>query len=136
MAKYCRGISSGGERCNARPVRESDFCFWHDPEHAAEATEARRLGGLRRKREATVQGAYNIDGVGSVEDLQGILVSVIVDLYSLENTVARNRTIIGALGVAARLLEVGDQAQQLDALESVLGPRVTQVPSRSRRWNS
>jgi len=30
-------------------MKGEDFCFWHSPEHAEEAEEARRLGGLRRR---------------------------------------------------------------------------------------
>ena len=38
----------------------------HSPEHAKEVQEARRLGGLRRKREVTLSGAYDFEGLGTV----------------------------------------------------------------------
>ncbi len=49
----CKGLTNEGTKCGAPPLRDAEFCFWHDPEHATEAGEARRLGGLRRKKERT-----------------------------------------------------------------------------------
>jgi hypothetical protein len=63
-SQSCKGIKQGGDRCLAPPLRDSNFCFWHDPEHQRDAAEARRLGGLRRKREGTLQGAYDLETPG------------------------------------------------------------------------
>ena len=63
----CRGINKDGAPCRAPRLRDGEFCFWHSPEHAAEAADARRLGGLRRRREATIQGAYELDGLDVVQ---------------------------------------------------------------------
>jgi hypothetical protein len=38
-------------------MRDVAFCFWHAPGNEEEVAEARRLGGLRRRREKTVSGA-------------------------------------------------------------------------------
>ena len=46
-------IVGGGERCRARPMHGSPFCFWQNPETQTEAAEARKLGGRRRHREGT-----------------------------------------------------------------------------------
>ena len=45
----------------------------HSPEHAQEAQEARRLSHLRRKREATLSGAYEFEGLDNVQGLKRIL---------------------------------------------------------------
>ena len=104
----CNGINEGGSWCAARPLRDGDFCYWHDPDHVEEAREARRLGGLRRKREGTIQDAYDFDGLTSIEHHQRLLMIAVVDLLSLENSVPRNRAIISAVMAGAKLLEVGD----------------------------
>jgi hypothetical protein len=124
IKKGCRGISKGGERCSAAPLRDGDFCFWHDPAHQAEAAEARRLGGLRRKREGTVQGAYELEGIDTVPGIRRYLEVGLIDLMSLENTVARDRAIFSGALAAAKLLEVGELEERLAAIESALGPRV------------
>ena len=64
--RQCQAIAEGGEPCRARPLREAPYCFLHSPDHQTEAEEARRLGGLRRRREATLAGAYDFDGLSTV----------------------------------------------------------------------
>ena len=41
-------------------MRSGSHCFWHAPDKSDEAAKARRLGGLRRKRERTIAGAYDL----------------------------------------------------------------------------
>ena len=62
MKSACKGISKGGERCLARPLRDSDFCFWHDPDHVEEAEKARTLGGQRRRREKITEAPMTSRG--------------------------------------------------------------------------
>lgn len=111
-------------------LTDADFCFFHDPEREAEAVEARRLGGLRRKRESTLQGAYEVTGVATLDDLLGLLKVVTFDALSLENSIARGRLLLGVVQTGAKLLEVGEQEERLAAIEAALGPRVVK---RERR---
>lgn len=127
MAKTsCAFIKEGGERCRAMPIQGSQLCFWHDPEHAAEAAEASRLGGLRKKRERTIGGVYDLEGLASVEHIRRVLEIATLDALSLDNSVARSRVLIASATAAARLLEVGELAERLDALESLLKGRTSQ----------
>jgi len=128
--KACKGISKGGERCSAPPLLDRDFCFFHDPESQTEATEARRLGGLRRKREGTIAGAYDLQGLDTVSGIRRFLEIALVDLVGLENTVARDRAIFTGVLAAAKLLEVGELEERLQAVEETLGPRLQGVRSR------
>ena len=54
MLMRCVGHQRDGRPCGAWPIRGESFCLWHHPGHEDEATEARRLGGLRRRRARTV----------------------------------------------------------------------------------
>jgi hypothetical protein len=130
MKPACRGISKGGERCQAKPLRDSDFCFWHDPEHAEEADKARSLGGQRRRREKITEGAYDLQGLDSVEGIRRVIEVAFIDLMGMENSVARSRTLISGALAAAKLLEVGEQEERLAAVESALGPRVVKKGRR------
>jgi hypothetical protein len=69
VSRTCKAIAEGGGQCRAAPLRESDFCLWHSPEHADEVAEGRRLGGLRRRREVAISGAYDFEGLGSVAQI-------------------------------------------------------------------
>jgi hypothetical protein len=95
-----------GRRCRAQPVGKGKFCFWHSPDAAAEAAEARRLGGLRRRREKTVAGAYDVAGLASIEAIRRVLEIATLDALGLENSIARTRVLIAAAGAATKLLEV------------------------------
>ena len=80
--RTCRGIGNKGERCRAQPLRESDFCVFHDPEHADAVSEGRRLGGLRRRREGTLAAAYDFDGLTTVQALRRVLEIATLDTPS------------------------------------------------------
>ncbi len=92
----------------------------HDPEHAEEVTEARRLGGLRRRREVAVSGAYDLSGIESVKDIRRLIEIAVLDTLGLENSVARNRTLAYLVQVALKTLEAGELEERIDALEAAV----------------
>ena len=63
----CTFVMPDGRLCRASAIRGERFCYMHDPERAEEAAEARRLGGIRRRRERTLAGAYELGGVRTIE---------------------------------------------------------------------
>src|SRR5690606_4822492 len=130
MKLTCRGISKSGERCSARPLRDSDFCFWHDPEHAEEADQARKLGGQRRRREKITEGAYDLQDLDSIPALRRLLHIAVLDALGLGTSVARTRVLIAGVQAAAKLLEVGELEERLQSVEAALGPRVVKKANR------
>ena len=109
--------------CPAAPVKDGDHCFWHSPEYAEDVAEARRLGGLRRRREVAVSGAYEVNGLETVGDLRRLLVIAALDTLGLENSIARARTLGYLVGVAGKLLETGELEERLAALEAAHGQK-------------
>jgi hypothetical protein len=99
----------------------------HSSEHAEAVAEARRLGGQRRRREATVATAYDFEGFHSVDQVRRFLDIAGYEALSLEPSVARIRVMTPIAQTAAQLLEVSDMAERLEGLEAVVAPR------RSRR---
>ncbi len=124
MRRRCQAIAEGGEPCNATPLRDAPYCFWHSPDHQTEAQEARRLGGLRRQREATLAGAYDFQGLRTVEEIRRLLEIAVTDTLELQNSVARSRTLAYLAQTALRLLEVGELEERVAALEAAVEPRV------------
>lgn len=102
-------------------MRDRDYCFWHDPEQAEAADEARRLGGQRRRREKVVSGAYDFDGLGSVERIQRLVEVAVLDTLGLENSVARNRTLAYLAQTAVKLFEARRLEERVAELEVVTG---------------
>src|ERR1035437_4121028 len=119
--RVCRAATTDGKHCPATPLRDEDYCFMHSPDHAAEAAEARRLGGLRHRREKTLSLAYELESLGTVEGIVRVLDIALRDVLGLDNSVPRNRVLIGVAQAAARLLEVGDLAARVASLEAAVG---------------
>ena len=133
VSTSCKFVKEGGERCQAAPLHDGEHCFWHDPKHAEEAAEARRLGGLRRRKEKVVSGSYDIEGLENVGQIRRLVEIAVLDTLALENSIARSRALIAAVGAAAKLLEVGELEERIQALERALKPRQAQALGRRRR---
>lgn len=114
----CTFRKENGLPCGAPALLEDQFCFWHSPDHATEAADARRLGGLRRKREGTIAGAYQVDSLDSLQGVRRLVDIAVLDALGLDNSVARVRILLYAAQVATKLLEVGELEERLQALES------------------
>lgn len=103
---------------------EKEFCFWHDPESADAAAEARRLGGQRRKREGALAGAFELESIRTIDDLVRVLEIALFETLALANGVARNRTLIAIAQAASSLKEKSELEGRLAALELALAPRM------------
>ena len=113
----CRALKQNGRPCRAPALRAGSACFWHAPESTEAAAEARRLGGLRRRREGTVGGAYALEGFRTGADLQRVLELALADTLELENSIARTRALTHLVAVAARVKETSEFEARMRALE-------------------
>src|SRR5450755_1689784 len=111
--RRCAGIKPDGQPCQMAPLHERPYCFAHDPERAAEAAEARRLGGLRRRKEGTIAVAYDLPGLDSVDGIRRLLDIVVTDGVGLENGIARLRVLIATAAAATNLLKVAELEERL-----------------------
>ena len=128
--RSCKQPKDDGQPCRAPPLQDSDFCLFHSPDHAQEAAEARRLGGLRRRKEKTVAGAYDVEGLDDVPKIRRLLEIAVLDTLSLENSVARSRTLAYLAQVALKTLEVGELEERLTRIEKAVGPRLQTMGGR------
>jgi hypothetical protein len=119
----CSFEKARGVLCRAPARRGESFCFWHAPDTAEEAAEARRLGGLHRRKKKTVATIYGFIGLRTVEDNQALLETAVTETFALENSIARNRTLIAAATTGAKLVEVGGHEERIAALESITAAR-------------
>jgi hypothetical protein len=121
IKRRCAYAKTDGQACAMAPLRDRPYCFAHDPERAAEAAEARRLGGLRRRKEGTIAVAYDLPGLDSVDGIRRLLEIVSTDGLSMENGVPRLRALISTAVAATNLLKVGEFEDRLAALEAAVG---------------
>ena len=130
VPRICKARNDKGQPCRAAPLRDGDFCVFHDPEHAEVVQEARRAGGQRRKREAAVATAYDFEGLTSIEDIRRLVEVAAYDALGLDNNLGRVRALGYLAQVATTLLEKGEMEERLASVEAALGPRVV---DRKRR---
>lgn len=123
MRRRCQHRMEDGSLCRAAPLRDAEYCLFHSPEHEAEVAEARRLGGLRRRREVAVAGAYDFAGLGSVSDVLRLLEVAVLDTLSLDNSLARSRTLAYLAQTALKAIQLGDVEERLASLEAALRGR-------------
>jgi hypothetical protein len=123
IRRRCVYPKADGQPCHMAPLRDRPYCFSHDPERAEDAAEARRVGGLRRRKEATVAVAYDLPGVDSVAGIRCLLDIVVTDGVSLENGIARLRVLISTAVAATNLLKFGEFEERLAHLEAAVGRR-------------
>ncbi len=128
----CAAKNSSGEPCGAPPVHDGGFCFWHDPDSAADASEAQHLGGLRRRRDQVVRSAHDIESLDSVSAIRHVVEIVLTDGLQLPNTPARLRVLLAAAVAATHLLEVRELEQSVEALEDALGSRKKESTPRGQ----
>ncbi len=129
MRRRCQGTRADGEPCGMAPMADSDFCWAHDPSNAEAAAEARRMGGLRHRREGTVAGAYHFDGLGTVQDIRRLVEIAVYDTLGMDHSIQRSRTLAYLAQTALKSLEVGEVQDRLQVLEElVLGRRVFASP--------
>jgi hypothetical protein len=124
MKPTCGGQKGNGDLCQATPMRGSGLCFWHDPDYAAEAKEAQRIGGLRHRTEATVAAAYNFEGLRTIDQIWRFIEMAAIDTLRLDNGVNRNRTMGSLAQLGMKLLGIGEHEDRIRAIESVLGTRL------------
>src|SRR6266516_3243144 len=121
--RTCSFTMPDGRLCRAGPQIDRLYCFAHDPKRAADAAEARRLGGLRRRKEGTIAVAYDLPSLDSVEGIRRIFEIVRTDLLGLENTIGRARALIAAGSAATKLLLGAEYEERIRSLEAVVHRR-------------
>ena len=127
IRRRCAYAKADGQPCQMAPLRDRPYCFAHDPERAEEAADARRLGGLRRRKEGTIAVAYDLPGLDTVIGSRRLLDIVVTDGVGLDNGIPRLRVLISTAVAAMNLLKVGELEERLAALEGVIGHRTAQA---------
>src|ERR1019366_3574581 len=120
VSASCSQPMPNGRRCRAPVLRDGAYCFWHEPAKAEEVKEARHLRGLRWTRERTLAGVYDISGLDSILAIRRIVQTVRFAVRGLGNSIPRARFLISGALAAAKLLETGELAERIDALEAAV----------------
>src|SRR5450759_5002407 len=72
-SRGCSATTAAGKPCHAPALRGESLCNMHHPDHGAEVAEARRLGGLHRRKEETLKEVYDLDDLGTIGGARRLL---------------------------------------------------------------
>ena len=125
--RLCAFRFPNGEACHSPPLLDGNYCLMHSPEHAKEVQDARRIGGLHRKREVTLSAAFDFQGLETIDGIHRLLQIAATDALAMESSPARSRQLVYIALAALRVLEVRDFEQRLMGLEQSVSPNNAQL---------
>lgn len=73
MRSQCRATNADGQPCQAQPVRDSGYCYWHDPATAAAREAGRQRGGKGRSNTARAKREFLAAGTLTSEEILAYL---------------------------------------------------------------
>lgn len=123
-------MNEAGQPCRQAPLRDEEFCFWHSPTHAEAAAEARRAGGLNKRRERTLAAVYEFEGLESVDQVRRLFEIAGFEALALPAGPNKCRILVQVGLAGLKVLSVGDHEERLQDVEAVLGPRLRKMKAR------
>jgi hypothetical protein len=122
---------SDGRPCGATRRRDVPFCFAHDPASAQEAAEARRLGGLHRRRERVLAIVHDVTGVSTPEEQTRLVELGVSDILATAPSLKRGQSLFSAARTSARIRKEALMEARLRALEEAFSRRPSAMPRGS-----
>jgi hypothetical protein len=117
--RQCEGQTRGGDRCRARPLHGSRFCYFHHPEKADSRAAGRQKGGkVRSKRAAVLPAATPDVPLDSVKDVTAFLGASINQVRRGELDVKVGNCVGYLASVLLKSLEEGELEERIAALEA------------------
>ena len=104
-----------GKKGQAYAIKDSEYCFFHNPGSAKKRAEARKKGGFNRRVLKSKQHEYH--SIKTVNDLNAILESAINEACSLESSQSQLRVLGYLCQIALKGQELGNLEERLNALE-------------------
>ena len=128
--RTCQGLNEAGQPCRQAPLRDAELCFWHNPTTVEAAAEARRAGGLNKRREHTLAAVYEFDGLDSIEHIRRLFDIAGFEALALPAGPNKCRILVQVGLAALKALGVGDHEERLQEIEAVLHPRLAKAKQR------
>jgi len=116
--RFCSHIKSDGSRCGAYRLKDSEFCYQHDPLKAEERNASRSRGGKKSQSDA-IPGWQDIQ-IKGVEDLQEAVQRVFNGVARGDVHPRTANALAGLGGLLLKLLETTDLEERIAKLEAEL----------------
>ena len=124
--RTCSGIRTDGGRCQAQPMRNSEYCLNHDPSRAEENRRRSSKGGKRGGR-----GRPRVEVTNVKTQLQELADAVRENEINRADAAVVSQilnVLLRAITIEAQLREREEFAQRLEALEAALAHRKGRPP--------
>ena len=120
-ATTCLFTKEDGERCRARAMRDSEYCFFHDPATLERRRAARRAGGIERSKKAAVLPADAVDcPLESVGHIVELLAQTINQVRKGTADPRVGNSVGYLAGIMLKALDIGELEKRLAKLESLV----------------
>ena len=127
----CAYRMPNGRCCGGTSRRGVPFCFMHHGASAAEAAEARRLGGLNRRRERILAITNDLPGVATPEEQVRLVELGVADVLRAPSSLKRAQMLFTAARTSAQIREQAEIEARLRRLEDARDRPAPAVPARS-----
>src|SRR6266702_7523770 len=123
-APCCPFIKPDGEPCAARPLPNSDFCLFHDPDHQQALAQSRSKGGATPRRR-TRRFPRLLDHVHVAELLGELFIDAlnhtdVADTKRLQTLANLSRVLLTAVGTPPTFLIHSDRREPSPAARHLL----------------
>lgn len=115
--KFCKFIKTGGEKCEAWAMTDSDFCFTHNPEMEEAKKEAVIKGGQSPKKNFNPLPPVNIE---SNKDVVKLVSQVINEVRQGIIDVRVANCLFYGSGMLIKAFEITDLEGRVESLEEIL----------------
>ncbi len=123
MDRQCKGANAAGQPCDAKPVRPSGWCYWHDPALEAERIEGRRKGGAARSNRARAKKRLPAESL-TLQEVQGLLSVALKGVLAgrIEPGIANaSANVARAIAAVAQAGEIEERITALEAAAQIGG---------------
>lgn len=120
--RTCRGTTKSGDPCRMAPLKDSTFCWNHDPKTAKKREASRQKGGRASRRALPSELAGTIE-IREAKDALALLTLAANETLRLDNSVSRNRALGDLAYKALRAIEITDLEARIVALEEASNGR-------------
>ena len=115
----CACKKTNGARCKAKPMVDSEFCFFHNPATASKRTEAQRAGGRRNKASVLSPNIPTL-ALRNVEDVVSLVADTINRTRCGQLDTRVGNTIGYLSGILLKALEAGNLERRVGELENAV----------------
>ncbi len=119
----CAAKTKTGAWCAMAAMKESKYCFSHNPMAATARAKAHKLGGQRTRPDHGSDGADIPENITTIAQAMKILDYTLRELLQLENSIQRSRALIALVGGYVDAVKVGEIEARMIAIESALRTR-------------